>query len=205
VQARALIDASILHRVSHFVFTSGDRGGSEVSDHTPTKVPNLKAKHDIEVYLKEQAQGRMSWTILRPTTFMDMLQNDMHGKGFARLWEGLKGKKLQVVATKDIGHFGAEALLRPEEYAGRAVSIAGDELTFEEANKIFKEETGKDMPIAPCLVGSGLRLLVGDLGAMFGWLGTDGYGADVVGLRKEYPELQSFRQWLQQSSAWRKH
>jgi uncharacterized protein YbjT (DUF2867 family) len=203
-QARAMIDASIKYRVKHFVFTSGDRGGPEVSDRTATDVPNLKAKHDIEVYLKAQAEGRMAWTILRPTTFMDMLSTDIHGKGFGRLWAGLGEKKLQIVATKDIGHFGAEALLKPEVYEGRAVSIAGDELTFEEASKIFKEETGKEMPLAPCIVGSGLKLMVGDLGAMFGWLGTDGYGVDIKGLRKEYPELQTFRQWLQQSSGWRK-
>lgn len=204
-QARALIDASVKYRVNHFVFTSGDRGGPGKSDVTSTNVPNLKAKYEIEVYLKSQAEGRMGWTILRPATFMDMLSTDIHGKGFGRLWNGLGDKKLQIVSTRDIGHFGAEALLKSEEYDSRAVSIAGDELSFEEASKIFKEETGHEMPLAPCLVGSGLKLLVGDLGAMFGWLGTDGYGVDIKGLRKEYPELQTFRQWLQESSGWRKH
>lgn len=58
------------------------------------------------------------------------------------------------------GHFEAEALLKAEEYDSRAVSIAGDELSFEEASKIFKEEIGHEMPLAPCLVGSGLKLLV---------------------------------------------
>jgi uncharacterized protein YbjT (DUF2867 family) len=204
-QARALIDASIKYRVKHFVFTSGDRGGPELSDKNPTNVPNLKAKHDIEVYLKEQAEDRMGWAIIRPTTFMDMLSTDIHGKGFGRLWAGLGDKPLQIISTKDIGHFGAMALLKPEEYDGKAVSIAGDELTFEEASKIFKETTDKEMPLAPCIVGSGLKVLVGDLGAMFGWLGTDGYNVNIQGLRKEYPELQTFKQWLQQSSGWRKH
>jgi len=204
-QARALIDASIKYRAKHFVFTSGDRGGPSKSDNNPTNVPNLKAKHDIEVYLKTQAEGRMLWTILRPTTFMDMLSNDIHGKGFGRLWSGLHDKPLQIVSTRDIGHFGAVALLKPDEYDGKAISIAGDELTFKEASKIFQETTGHEMPLAPCLIGSGLKLLVGDLGAMFGWLGTDGYNADVPSLRKEYPELQNFREWLQESSGWRKY
>ena len=35
-QAKALIDASIEYRAKHFVFTSGDRGGREVSDRTAT-------------------------------------------------------------------------------------------------------------------------------------------------------------------------
>ena len=204
-QAKALIDAGIKYRVKHFVFTSGDRGGPEKSDKNPTNVPNLRAKHEIEVYLKAQAEGRMSWAILRPTTFMDMLTTDIHGKGFGRLWAGLGDKPLQIVSTRDIGHFGAMALLKPEEYHGKAVGIAGDELTFEEASKIFKETTGNQMPLAPCIVGNGLKLLVGDLGAMFGWLGTDGYNINIQGLRKEYSELQTFREWLQESSGWRKH
>ncbi|KAG0645925.1 hypothetical protein D0Z07_7847 [Hyphodiscus hymeniophilus] len=204
-QAKAFIDASIKYRVKHFVFTSGDRGGPGKSDNNPTNVPNLKSKHAIEVYLKAQAEGRMAWTILRPTTFMDMLSTDTHGKGFGRLWAGLGEKPLQIISTRDIGHFGAEALLKPDQYNGKARSIAGDELSFEEASKIFQEETGHQMPLAPCIVGSGLKLLVGDLGAMFGWLRTDGYGVDITGLRKEYPGLQTFRQWIQESSGWRKH
>jgi uncharacterized protein YbjT (DUF2867 family) len=193
-QAKALIDASIKYRVKHFVFTSGDRGGPGKSESNPTNVPILKAKHDIEVYLKTQAEGRMAWTILRPTTFMDMLATDIHGKGFGRLWAGLGNKPLQIVSTRDFGHFGAIALLKPEEYDRTALSIAGDELTFEEASQIFLDTTGNQIPLAPCLVESGLKLLVGDLGAMFGWLGTDGYNVDIRGLRKEYPELQTFRQ-----------
>jgi len=60
-QAKALIDACIKHRAKHFVFSSGDRGGPEVSGTNPTSVPNLRAKHFIELYLKEQAEGRMAW------------------------------------------------------------------------------------------------------------------------------------------------
>jgi uncharacterized protein YbjT (DUF2867 family) len=71
-QARAIIDACVKHRVKHFVFTSGDRGGPDVSDNNPTPVPNLRSKHIIEGYLKEQAEGRMIFTILRPVTFMEM-------------------------------------------------------------------------------------------------------------------------------------
>jgi len=36
------------------------------------------------------------------------------------------------------GYFAARALLRPEEYAGEAMGIAGDELDFEDACKVFR-------------------------------------------------------------------
>ena len=68
---------------------------------------------------------------------MDMLTTDIHGKGFGRLWCGLEDKPLQIVSTRDIGHFGAMALLKPEEYDEKAVGIAGDGLTFEQASEIF--------------------------------------------------------------------
>jgi len=135
---------------------------------------------------------------------MEMLTPDIHGKGFGRLWEGLGTKKLQIISTKDIGYFGALALSAPEEYNGKAISIAGDELTFEEASKIFKDTTGDDIPLAPCIVGKGLKWAVGDLGPMFQWLETDGFGVDLTAVRKQYPGIQNFQAWLQQSSAWRK-
>lgn len=43
----------------------------------------------------------------------------------------LKGKPLQLVATSDIGYFGAEAFLNPNKYEGKGISLAGDELTFD--------------------------------------------------------------------------
>jgi hypothetical protein len=134
---------------------------------------------------------------------MDMLTTDIHGKGFGRLWAGLENKPLQLVATHDIGHFGALALLRPNEYNGKAISLAGDELTFEQAAKIFKAATRVEMPLAPCIVGKGLKWAVGDLGPMFQWLETDGFGADIESLRKQYPDLQDFKHWLKDSSGWR--
>jgi uncharacterized protein YbjT (DUF2867 family) len=136
---------------------------------------------------------------------MDMLSTDIHGKGFGRLWEQMGSKPLQLVSTKDIGVFGARALLDPEQYNGKAIGIAGDELTFEEGNKIFRDVTGNDMALAPCIVGKGLKWAVGDLGPMFSWLETDGFAVDIKGVRAQYPELQTFRQWLTESSGWRQH
>jgi uncharacterized protein YbjT (DUF2867 family) len=131
------------------------------------------------------------------------LTPDLHGQGFGRLWAGLGNKPLQVISTKDIGYFGAVALLQPEKYNGKAISLAGDELTFDEASNIFKETTGVSMPLAPCVVGKGLKYFVGDLGHMFDWLEKDGFKADIPSLRKEYPELQTFQEWLKQNSGWK--
>ncbi|OQD64045.1 hypothetical protein PENPOL_c008G00037 [Penicillium polonicum] len=51
-QAIPLIDASIQHGVHHFIFSSANRGGPGISEHTPTQVPHFATKLRIEQYLK---------------------------------------------------------------------------------------------------------------------------------------------------------
>jgi len=56
----------------------------------------------------------MSYTILRPVSFMDNVAPDLHGKGFATMWANVVGSKpLQLVSAKDIGVFAAKALMDP--------------------------------------------------------------------------------------------
>jgi uncharacterized protein YbjT (DUF2867 family) len=202
-QATNLIDAALTNNVKHFVFTSVDRGGPDVSERTPTNIPHFASKHHVEEYLKEKSAGSesgMGWTILRPVAFMDNLVPGFVGRAFAAWWKQVGEKKLQLIAARDIGHFGATALLEPEKYKGRAIGLAGDELNYEEACAIFKEVEGYDMPTTFSWVGSALKLALKEMGTMFEWFRTDGYGVDIQALRKEYPELQDFRTWLKESS-----
>ena len=85
----------------------------------------------------------MSWTILRPTFFLDMLTDDFMGRTFAALWAGLGEKPLQWIASSDIGVFASRAILEPGKYAGKSIGLAGDELTVEEAKNIFAGVFGK--------------------------------------------------------------
>jgi len=117
-QGVALIDAAVAHGVRHFVYSSGDRGGPEKSAVTPTDVKNFAAKYRIEKHLEEKAltsPQKMTFTILRPVTFFENLTTDIHGKGFARMWEQMGDKKLQFVSTQDIGWFAANSFLRPND------------------------------------------------------------------------------------------
>lgn len=203
-QGKALIDAALANGVSHFVYTSGDRGGPVKSPQNPTAVFNFIAKYNIEKYLESKAaasEKRMTYTILRPVTFFENLSPDRHGTGFARMWEQIGNKKLQLVSTKDIGWFAAQALLFPEKYGNMALSLAGDELTQPEAGLIFREVVGKDMPMAPCLLGSALKLFMKEaIGTMFQWFKDEGYGADVDQCRQLNPGMLDFRTWMVQNS-----
>ena len=105
-----------------------------------------------------------------------------------------------MISVHDIGVFGARAFLDPDAYNGRAIALAGDVLTFEQGEKVFKESLGYEMPKTYGFVGSAIKYMVKDVGIMFAWFKSDGYGADIPALRKEEPELQDFGTWLKETS-----
>jgi uncharacterized protein YbjT (DUF2867 family) len=205
-QGKAMIDAAISHGVNHFVYSSGDRGGPQRSEVNRTTVKNFAAKYDIEKYLVEQALNnpqQLSYTILRPVTFFENLTADIHGRGFARMWEqmGTK-KKLQFVATEDIGWFAAQSLLHPDTYHNKAITLTGDELTQPEANAIFEKALGKPMPMAPCPIASAVKfVLKGTVGDMFRWFEEEGYAGDASACRESHHEMQDFQAWLERNKS----
>lgn len=201
-QGRALVDAAAAHGVRHFVYSSGDRGGPIKSAGNPTRVKNFAAKFHVEKYLEAVAAGtpqetKMTYTILRPVTFFENLVNDVHGRGFARMWEQMGDKKLQMVSTRDIGWFAAQAFLHPDAHANVALTLAGDELTQAEADSAFNQAVGVPMPLAPCPIASAVKFfLKGTVGDMFRWFEDEGYGGDVASCRRAHPGMQDFKAWI---------
>ncbi|KAI9799818.1 MAG: hypothetical protein M1825_004378 [Sarcosagium campestre] len=204
-QGKALVDAAVANKVQHFVFTSVDRGGAEKSGSNSTPVPHFISKHNIEKHLQKRAvegSHQMRWTILRAVAFYENLTPDFFGKGFASMWKGVGDKELELISVRDIGDFAAMAFMNPKNYQGQAVSIAGDSLTFNQANIIFREEFGNDMPIAPWVVGKALKWFIRDLGLMFQWFVDEGFGDGLVEkTRQEKSDTMDFKQWLTQKSA----
>ena len=54
----------------------------------------------------------------------------------------------------------------PDEYIGRTLSIAGDELTFGEVTREFKEVLGRAPPQSPWIVGALAGTFVKELRTM---------------------------------------
>ena len=137
-QGKALIDAALKNGVEHFVYSSVDRGVN--SDTEPTTVPHFASKYRVEQHLFE----KMDWTVLRPVAFYENLVPGFLGKVFTTSWENniAKEKKLQLIATSDIGYFAAEAFVKPDQYKGQKVALAGDELTLDQFRAVFKEDFG---------------------------------------------------------------
>lgn len=200
-QGKSLVDAALKHSVSHFVYSSVDRGGA-TSFENPTPVPHFISKHAIEHHLVDSTKGtNMTWTILQPVAFMDNFGNNFFSKIFATTWKvHLQNKPLQLVATKDIGVFAAKAFTDPEAFKSKSLSLAGSDVTFDQANSIFKEKTGNDLPLTYSFLTYLLLWLIKDVGYMFKWFLDEGYGADIAELKKLNPGLLDFGKWLETES-----
>lgn len=206
-QAIPLIEeaTSKTSKVDHIVFSSVDRGGNYVSWSTPTEIPHFAAKHRIEHRLRELCEeSGKRWTILRPTGFMDSYNPGFFGKMMASLWaEGMpRDRKMQLISTHDIGIFAAKALMDPESWAGKAFALAGDDLSFLDLERIFKEVVGEELPQTYRAVSWPILWTVKDASKSFQWFKTKGWKADIEGLRREEPGLQDFATWLRESSKW---
>ena len=202
-QGKALADEATANGVSHFVYSSVDRGGSE-SDKNPTTIPHFISKHLVEQHLRRHVAGTdMSYTILRPVAFLDNLTPDVIGRGFAAMWANMGDRKLQLVATKDIGVFAAAAFADPEKYKNQAISLAGDELTQAEGNEIFSQVFGRSMPASYGFVGSFFQWMMPELGTMFQWFVDAGYKADIAECKRLNAGMLDMETWLREESKFR--
>lgn len=205
----ALIDESIKRGVTHFVYSSVDRGGNEKSFDEQTPIPHFQSKHRIEQHLLQKAGKRgenMGWTILRPVAFMDNLEPGIPTKVFlAALRDTLPANKpLQWVSVDDIGVFAAKAFQEPSEWNARAEGLAGDELTFDELSGCFERATGYPAPATYGFLGTALKWAVTEMAIMIGWFASDGYGVDVKRLKGIESELCGMERWLKEKSGWAK-
>ncbi|MCJ1409432.1 hypothetical protein MMC19_003513 [Ptychographa xylographoides] len=148
----------------------------------------------------------MTYTILRPVFFLDNFEWGFAGKLIATAWRDHVGPAtpLQVIDTADIGPFGAAALLEPDNpaYRDQALSLAGDSLTWAQAQTVFRDRSGgKEIPVTYGFLATALLWVVADVGRMFDFFRTEGFGADVDALRgmEAGRGLKGFGEWVEGS------
>ncbi|WP_405717104.1 NmrA/HSCARG family protein [Streptomyces sp. NBC_01537] len=188
-QGKAVADAAVRAGVKHFVYSSV--GGAD----RDTRVPHFESKLVGEQYL---ATLDLPATVLRPSMFHDILLDiaprARQGELVLAMWLD-PGTSVQVMATSDIGAFAADAFENPQEWIGRTVDIASDELTGPQMAAAFEAVSGiptrfQQLPIEPLRAGRP------DLANMFDWFERDGFQADLTELRKNRPNLVSVEAWL---------
>ncbi|GHF78050.1 NmrA family transcriptional regulator [Kitasatospora xanthocidica] len=180
--------------VGHLVFTSvagADR-------HPEEKVPaNLVSKWRIERHI---AALGLPATILRPVSFMENFTG-----GYA-LRDGTLSTGLapdvpqQVMAVDDVGAVTALAFSRPQEWIGRAVALAGDELTPVRIAAAIGEALGIPLPYVRIPIDA-IRALSEDFAYANEWLNTLGYRADLPATRRIHPAVMDFGTWLERTGA----
>jgi len=191
-QGKNVANAAKKADIRHFVYSSV--GGAERN----TKIPHWESKWEVENYIRQLG---LPATVIRPVSFMETYYIDQVEIGIlkGKLADPIGGNKsYQTIATDDIGAFVALAFERPSEFIGKALEIAGSELTNVEAAKVFSRVLGKPVKFQriPLPV---VRLLLGkEFHAMFRWFNEAGYKADIPALRRAYPEihLHTLEEWL---------
>jgi len=198
-QGKNVANAAKKADIKHLVYSSV--GGAE----RKTKIPHWESKWEVENYIRQLG---LPATVLRPVSFMETYYIDQVEIGIlkGKLADPIRGDKpYQTIATDDIGAFVALAFERPSEFIGKALEIAGSELTNVEAAKVFSRALGKPVKFQriPLPV---VRLLLGkEFHAMFRWFNEAGYDADIPALRRAYPEihLHTLEEWLR-TEGWHK-
>jgi uncharacterized protein YbjT (DUF2867 family) len=189
-QGKALVDAARDAGVGHFVQSSA--GGA---DRHPD-LPGYVGKAQVEAHLL--ASG-LRHTVLRPTWFMSDWSWPFFGPDIAagRLALPLSpDTRLQQIDPRDIGAFAALALLDPQTWSGRAVELAGDDLTVTEIAAALG--AAQSRPVAYDQVP--WQTWQENMGEFFHGLFRHyqhhPYQADVLGLRREWPALATFDGYL---------
>lgn len=181
---RAVADAARTAGLSHLVYASL----VEAADRTG--VPSFDSKWEIERHI---AAIGLTATVLRPATFMEglVVSKDVLDGSFTHLLD--PDTKYQLIAVDDIGAFAALAFAEPSLYAGRSLTIAGDERTPRELATVLGRALGH--PVAYHQIP--LELLAQhDPGLADVFSAPAGVKADVPVLRALHPGLMTFEAWL---------
>jgi uncharacterized protein YbjT (DUF2867 family) len=163
--------------VEHFVYAS------EASAHRQTGIPHFDNKARVEDTVR--SLGFPSTVIIRPVFFMENLVGPwfMHGDTLAVALADTT--RLQMIAVKDIGQYGALAFTNADELNGREIDIAGDAATMPEAAAALSAGLGRPIRFMRLPIAE-VRKNSEDLALMLEWFEEIGYDADIDGNAREF-------------------
>ncbi|WP_246005168.1 NmrA/HSCARG family protein [[Actinomadura] parvosata] len=187
-RGRLIADVALAAGAAHLVYSSvagaPRAGGVRVFE------PKLRIEHHL------RRIGAPA-TILRPASFMDNYADPSSGLASGTLATPFAaGVPEQLIALTDIGAFAALAFGDPEGYLGRAVDLAGDQLTPPQIARALSAALGRDIPYVPVPIEA-VRAQNAAFAEAVGFLNRNGgYGADLARARELHPGLLTFDQWL---------
>lgn len=187
-QGKLAADVAKEASVEHFVYSSVGAA------HRGMGQAHFDSKWQIEQYIHSLG---LPYTIIRPVAFMDNFNWSRpaitNGKFPSR---GVRPEKAtQLVASDDIGLLVAQVFAHRDQYLGKTIELAGDELTEQQIAATFGKVIGRPVKVVPEQMPPGV-VPTAEQSAMFRFFNGQGYDADIAALRKELPQLQTFEQYL---------
>ncbi|KAF8808741.1 NAD(P)-binding protein [Phlegmacium glaucopus] len=203
-QGILLADLALEYSVSHFIFSSVERGGESFDDNLTL---DRAAKVKIERHIKGLTDKGLRWTILRPGFFMENFDGTVGKITTAVIRCGLQPNTLlQLIAVDDVGHIAVAVLLDPEPHIHKVIVVVGDFLTTQQLFQAHENATERSLPAVPNFVAKPLLSLNGhtrDLIADMERVHQDrraiegGHEAVLLQARAIYPQLMTFQQWAE--------
>lgn len=192
-QGFRLADAAKRSNVSHFVYSSVGSADRR------TGIPHFDSKFRIE----EKIRGSgLHYTIFRPVFFMENWLGMKDGIEKGTLALPLNpDTRLQMIAVDDIGTFVTMAFEHPRHWVGRAVDLAGDELSMTQLAEAFGRIAGRNVQYVQIPWNDFEQTAGPEMTEMYRWFRDVGFSVDISALRQEHANLSSFERWLR--SQWR--
>jgi uncharacterized protein YbjT (DUF2867 family) len=190
----AAADAAMAAGVGHLVYSSVANADKD------TGIPHFDSKRRVEEHIEGLG---VPYTIVAPVYFME---NVVAPWALPQLKEGRfpmalpSSRPLQQIALSDIATFTRVVLENREEFVGRRVDIASDELAGEEVAEVLTRVTGREIHYVELPLEQ-VRQAMGEDGArMFEWFDQVGYSADIESLRREHQEVgwHTFEDWAKE-------
>ncbi|RSN11636.1 hypothetical protein DMB42_13765 [Nonomuraea sp. WAC 01424] len=171
---------------------------ADAGRHDTGKLPrNTVSKWRIEQHITRLG---LPATFLRPVSFMENYTGSYHLHDGAVATAFAADVPQQIMAVDDAGAFAAPAFAHPGEWIGRAVDLAGDELTPRRIAALISEAIGRPLPYVQIPIE-----VIAQAGEEFAvactWLNERGYRADVAFTRALHPGLMDLRTWLERTGA----
>jgi uncharacterized protein YbjT (DUF2867 family) len=188
-QGTNLADAAKGAGVTQLVYSSVG------SAHRETGLAHFESKWEVEEHVRGSG---VPYTILRPVFFMQNREvfgrDQILGGTLAQPLD--PNKPFQTVAVEDIGVFAAMAFEDPEEWIGREVDLAGDEMTMPEYAEMFSRVIGREVNFYQVPWDLFEQAAGEEPYRIYTWFNDYGYEADIDALREEHPGLVSFERHL---------
>jgi uncharacterized protein YbjT (DUF2867 family) len=191
VQGKRVAEVAKAAGIQHFVYASVG------SAYRQTGIPHFDNKARVEE--KVVAMKFPSHTIVRPVFFMENLSSPLFKPYIAKgtLALGIEPTTaLQMIAVADIGKYGKLAFEQHARLAGRAIDIAGDELTPPVIADLIGKAAGRTVTHFQVPIDE-VRRTSQEFAVMLEWFDAVGYDADIEGTAKEFGIAPTrFAEWV---------